>query len=109
MDHLLYRTWWTYPPRNRSWIEVPYHAFNPFEGAVWLIFSGLVLCRFLKHRHSTIELVYALAFSTFGLTDFREAYSLQSWLIWLKAANLGVLLWLRSRVVREYYPESKLY
>jgi hypothetical protein len=76
---------------------------------VWVILSGLVLRRFLGNRRSTIEVVYALAFFTFGLTDFREAYALQSWLIWLKAANLLALLWLRSRVITRYYRESKLY
>jgi hypothetical protein len=108
-DYLLFRTWWAYPPAKPSWYEVPYHAFNLFEGAVWVIFSGLVLIRFLRRRNSTVEVVYAAAFFAFGLTDFREAYTLQSWLIWLKAANLLVLLWLRALVIRRYYPGSKLY
>jgi hypothetical protein len=108
-DDLLFRTWWTYQSGNPSWFEIPYHAFNLFEGAVWVILSALVLRRFLKCRHSRVEVVYALAFFTFGLTDFREAYALQSWLIWLKAANLLVLLWLRALVLRRYYKDSKLY
>jgi hypothetical protein len=69
----------------------------------------LVLRRSLKNHRSAIEAVYALAFLTFGLTDFREAYALQSWLIWLKGANLLALLWLRSRVIARYDPGSKLY
>jgi hypothetical protein len=109
IDYLLFRTWWTYRPANPFWFETPYHAFNLFEGAVWIILSSLVLSRFLCFRHSTVEVVYAAAFFTFGLTDFREAYALQSWLIWLKAANLFVLLWLRALVIRRYYPGSKLY
>ena len=36
-DYLLFRTWWTYRPANRSWFEIPYHAFNLFEGVVWVI------------------------------------------------------------------------
>lgn len=108
-DYLLFRTWWTYRPGSSAWFEVPYHAFNLFEGAVWVILSGLVLRRFYRERHSAIEVVYGLAFCTFGLTDFREAYALQSWLIWVKAVNLIVLLWLRSRVIKRYYRESKLY
>ncbi len=108
-DYLLLRTWWTYPARNPSWLEIPYHAFNLFEGTVWVILSGLVLRRYLTHRHSPVEIAYALAFFTFGLTDFREAYVLQSWLIWLKAGNLVVLLWLRSLVIKRYYRDSKLY
>ena len=76
---------------------------------MWVVLSGLVLRRFVKYRHSRVEVVYALAFFTFGLTDFREAYALQSWLIWLKAANLLALLWLRALVIKRDYSESKLY
>jgi hypothetical protein len=108
-DDFLFRTWWTYRSGNPAWFEILYHAFNLFEGAVWVTLSGLVLRRFLRCRHSTVEVVYALAFFTFGLTDFREAYALESWLIWLKAANLAVLFWLRSIVISSYYRESRLY
>jgi hypothetical protein len=108
-DYLVFRTWWTYRSGNTPWVEIPYPTFNLFEGTVWVVLSGLVLRRFLKYRHSPVEVVYALAFFTFGLTDFREAYALQSWLFWLKAANLLALLWLRALIMRRYYPESKLY
>jgi len=106
---LFLRTWWTYQPASSDWIETPYHAFNLFEGTVWVLIAALVLARFLRLRHSSVEVVYALAFLTFGLSDFREAYSLTSWLIWLKAANLALLLWLRSLVITRYYPRNKLY
>ncbi len=46
-DYLIFRTWWSYPPGNRSWFESPYHAFNLFEGTVWVFLAGLVLRRFL--------------------------------------------------------------
>jgi len=108
-DYLVFRTWWTYRSADTPWVEAPYHAFNLFEGTVWFVLSGLVFRRFLIHRHSPVEVAYALAFFTFGLTDFREAYALQSWLIWIKAANLLVLFWLRALVIGRYYPESKLY
>jgi hypothetical protein len=108
-DYQVFRTWWAYRSDNPTWADVPYHAFNLFEGTVWVILSGLVLSRFLRHRHSKIEILYALAFFTFGLTDFREAYSLQSWLLWIKGINLVALLWLRAVVIRRYYPQSKLY
>jgi len=63
----------------------------------------------MKHRRSRLEWWYALAFFTFGLTDFREAYALSSWLIWAKLANLILLLWLRATVIRRFYPTSKLF
>jgi hypothetical protein len=66
-DFLVYRTWWAYGP-DPSWVEVALHAFNLLEGSVWLVLSGLVLRRFFRHRHSPIEVMYALAFFTFGLT-----------------------------------------
>ena len=65
--------------------------------------------RYAKRRHSVLELAYALAFFTFGLTDFQEAQALTSWLIWLKLLNLIVLLRLRAVVIKRYYPLCKLY
>jgi hypothetical protein len=108
-DLLVFRSWWTYRSGNPDWFEIPYHFFNLFEGVVWVTLSILVLGRFLKRPKSAIEVVYALAFFVFGLTDFREAYSLESWLIWVKAINLLVLIRLRSIVIKRYYPTSKLY
>jgi hypothetical protein len=108
-DVLFFRTWWAYGDGNPSWIEAVLHGFNLFEGAMWVLLSGLVLRRFLKHRHSALEVAYATAFFTFGLTDFREAHTLQSWLIWLKVANLAILLWLRATIIGRYYPSNKLY
>lgn len=102
-------TWWTYDPRDRSLHSLFYRSFNMLECAAWLVFGLLVLVRFLRQRRSRIELIYAAAFIAFGLTDLREAYSLQSWLLWLKLVNLVVLLWLRGIVMRRFYPESKLY
>lgn len=44
---------------------------------------------------------------TFALTDLREAYALQAWLIAFKALNLAALVWLRSRL-RPLYPGQPL-
>jgi len=108
-DILWFRVWWSYPQPTDPWFSIPYHLFNLFEGVCWVCFAGLVLRRYLKFRHSRIEIVYSLAFFSFGLTDFREAYVLESWLVWIKLANLIALVVLRSIVMRRYYPESKLF
>ena len=108
VEILFRRTWWTYGARgNDPWFEVPYHAFNLFEGAAWVVFAGLVGRRYLRHRRSPLEVAYALAFAAFGLTDFIEAYALSSWLVWIKLANLVALAQLRSVVVRRCYPASR--
>ncbi len=109
LEYLVFRTWWTYGSGNPDWFEIPYHFFNLLEGTIWVILSGLVLARYIRYRHSIIEVIYSAAFFTFGLTDFREAYALQSWLIWLKLANLLLLVKLRLTVIRRYYPTSKLF
>ncbi len=106
---LVFRTWWTYRSGNPDWFEIPYHFFNLFEGMIWVILSIQVLVRYIRHRCSAVEIVYAGAFFAFGLTDFREAFSLESWLIWIKAANLLALIRLRSIVIKRHYPASKLY
>ena len=109
LDLLWSRTWWRYRPGDLSEFSAPLHFFNLFEGTVWVVFSALVLVRRRRSGRSSLELWYALAFFTFGLTDFREAYALTSWLIWVKIVNLIVLARLRAVVIRKFYPTSKLY
>jgi hypothetical protein len=102
-------TWWRYRPGDPSAFSLPYHVFNLFEGGAWVLFSILVLIRCVRKSRSRLELGYALAFFTFGLTDFREAYVLSSWLVWVKLVNLIWLAWLRNQVIRRFYPENRLY
>jgi hypothetical protein len=109
LDLLWTRTWWRYRAGDPFEFSVPLHFFNLFEGTVWVVFSALVLIRRRNGGRSALELWYALAFFTFGLTDFREAYALTSWLIWVKLANLIVLARLRAAVIRRFYPTNKLY
>jgi hypothetical protein len=109
LDLLFTSTWWRYDPEDRSLFSVSYRTFNFVEGAVWIAFGVLVLLRFRKHRRSRLELWYAAAFVLFGLTDFREAQAMQSWLLWTKLAVLIVLLVLRKTVMRRYHPESRVY
>lgn len=77
-DLLWFHTWWRYSSGGDPWFSLPYHSFNLFEGSCWTVLAVLVLRRYLHHRHSTLEVWYSLAFLSFGLTDFREAYALQS-------------------------------
>lgn len=109
VDVLLLRTWWSYDPRNGSLHSVLYRNFNLVEGTAWCVFATLVMRRYLHHRRSPLEVWYALAFLLFGMTDFREAWALQSWLLWIKLANLIALCRLRRIVIRKYYPESNTY
>jgi hypothetical protein len=106
---LFLHRWWRYNARETPWVSIPYHAFNLFEAAVWFLFAGLVFRRYLSTRASTLEVWYALAFATFGLTYIREAYALDSWLIWLKLVNLVVLLRLRAQVIARIYPGRALF
>lgn len=109
IDILFMRTWWRFDQRDGSFFSIVYPAFNLVEGIAWLAMAGLVFARYRRHRHSRLEIWYALAFVAFGLSDFREAWAQQSWLLWFKLANLIGLLWLRAVVRRRYYPASKLY
>ena len=109
IDLLFCRTWWTYRPLSGNLFSEIYHFGNLLEGCAWLTLAALVLARAVRHQRRTIEIWYGLAFLTFALTDFREAWSLQSWLIWLKAINLMALLWLRHRVIKTVYPAARLF
>lgn len=107
-DILFTRAWWQYQP-GQDWYAQPYHWLNLIEGCAWLAFGVLVLVRYLRHRHSVLELWYCLAFVTFGLSDFREAYVLQTWLILFKGVNLVALVYLRWIILRRYYPASRTF
>ena len=107
LDFLVTHTWWRYNAADS--LHQIYHFFNLGEAVVWLVFGCLVLARFNRHRKSWLEVTYAFAFLLFGLTDLREAFVLQSWLILVKGMNLVALLWLRWIVIRRSYPTSKLY
>jgi hypothetical protein len=109
VDILWTHTWWSFARDGDNPLSIAYHSFNLIEGAAWMIFCGLVLSRRARLRISILELWYALAFFAFGLSDFREAYYQQSWLIWFKAVNLAALIWLRHAVIKRLYPDSKLY
>jgi hypothetical protein len=104
----LFDVWWTYHP-SADWLHHLYSWFNVIEGCFWLLFAALVLGRYLKHRHSPVEVAYAAAFATFGLSDFRESYVLETWLVAFKALNLGTLLYLRWHVIRRYYPQCRTF
>jgi hypothetical protein len=108
-DLLWYRSWWKYANAGDPWFSIPYHAFNLFEGVCWVVIGALVFRRYLAFRRSSLEIVYALAFLSFGLTDFREAYVLQSWLVWVKLANLIALICLRAAAIKRWYPGTKLF
>jgi hypothetical protein len=104
---LITHTWWQFKPADP--LHQAYHWLNLVEGTIWLIFASLVADRFARNRRSWLEIPYAVAFVTFGLSDFREAYRLESWLLLFKGANLVLLLWLRREVIRRCYPTSKVY
>ena len=106
-DLLVTHVWWRYGGAG-GW-SAAYHWFNLVEALVWFVFGGFVLARFLRQRRSAFELIYALAFVTFGLSDLREAWQLESWLLLAKGVNLGLLLALRRHILRRYYPQSKVY
>ena len=103
------RSWWTYDVKKPLGFSACYHWFNILEGLVWLVFSALVLLRFLRHRQSRIELCYCALFAAFGVSDFVEAWQQSSWLIWLKLFNLYGLVRTREHVMRRLYPEARVY
>ncbi len=109
LTKLLLGSWWTYRGGVEPWFDVPYHAFNLLEGSAWVVLAALVLRRYLRFCRSRMELGYAVAFFTFGLTDFWEAYAIGLGLVCIKLANLVLLLRLRFLVIHRYYPGSRWY
>ena len=108
-QELLANPWWTYDPATSGPWGLAYRWFNFAEGGVWCAFALLVLRRCRRERKSWIELWYAVAFLTFGLSDLREAYVISLPLVALKGLNLVILLTLRQHVMRRWYPQSRVY
>ena len=106
---LLARSWWRYAAGEPSPFSTGYHWLNVAEGIAWCVIAGLVLRRYFKERKSSLEIAYAAAFLTFGLSDFVEAHLLTTWLILAKGANLIALFLLRRIILRRYYPQSKTF
>jgi hypothetical protein len=109
LRQLLMRSWWRYAATESSTFSASYHWFNLAEGIAWCVIAALVLCRYFKERKSSLEVAYATAFLTFGLSDFVEAWRLTTWLILAKGANLMALFLLRRIILRRHYPESKTF
>lgn len=109
---LWFETWWTWSrPETEPylWSEIAGHYFNYVEALAWFLFAGFVFFRWLRHRHSFVEILYALGFVTFGISDWIESERLTSWLLWWKGANLGMLLWLRHTIKSKWYPTAKIF
>jgi len=109
VETLFTQTWWSWNPEDDQWFSVLYHGFNILEGVAWVCFAALVFRRYLRHRKSSIEIAYSIAFLAFAATDFREAWEQSSWLILLKLLNLIAFLWPRRIVIRRCYPRATLY
>ncbi|HEY4262072.1 MAG TPA: hypothetical protein VGM98_18020 [Schlesneria sp.] len=109
---LFWKTWrsWSQPgDEPHTWIDIACREFNFVEAGSWFVFALLVLARWYRQRHSSLELWYSLAFVLFGISDLIEAWVLTSWLLWWKVINLVALFLLRRHVMRKFYPDAKLF
>ena len=111
-DWLWAETWWSWNRTTnlpRTFQDIACHYFNLFEATVWFVFAVLVARRWWVYRRSSLEVAYAIAFVLFGLSDLVEAWNLTSRLLWWKLINLIVLFRLRNRVLKQHYPDQRLY
>lgn len=97
-----------YQPQGTVWDNWAYW-FNLTEAAAWFVIAGLVVVRWARFRRSFEELFYAGLFAMFGLTDVREAFVLETWLLWVKALNFAAIVWLRQRLLKTHYPGWRTY
>lgn len=81
LDWITYTLW--QPRPGMGWALEIYRAFNFVEALAWFVFAAL------------------------GLSDVREVFVLQPWLIPAKGGILTVLPALRSIVIRRQYRASR--
>ncbi len=93
---------WTFRPDDT--VSVLYAWFNVLEGLAWMVIAGYVMVRFVRLRRSWWEVAYAGLFVLFGLSDWRESYVVQPWLILAKGVVLAGILLLRRYLIRRHYP-----
>ncbi len=98
--------WWTFDQQVASFWGHLYRGFNIFEGIVWVVFALVVFWRYLRRGQSFWEIVYAIAFLLFGLTDFREASTISAPLVLVKGIILILLLRLRHFVIKNCYTNA---
>jgi hypothetical protein len=95
-------------PDAGSWGYV-YHGyvgFNAFEAAAWFAICLFVLQRFARKRRTRYEILYALSFFVFGLSDIMEIYRTTLGLLTVKGIILMSILACR-KVVLGFYPQAK--
>jgi len=83
-------------------------CFNALEAAAWFAIGAWVFARYLRNRKSPLEILYAVLFVAFGLTDIREIASLPVWLLLLKAIILAAIVAIRGNLKRHHYPTLRL-
>jgi hypothetical protein len=105
---LLTKIWWTYDPTESGFSQA-YHWLNLLEAVAWCLIAAWIVGRYARRRRSPLELAYAASFLTFAWSDFREAETLDTWLILFKGVNLVVILSLRRAVLRRFYPETRAF
>lgn len=98
--------WWTFQPESASVWSYLYRGFNITEGFFWIGFAIVVMLRFFRNRKSNLEVLYAIVFFIFGLTDFVEAYEMSAPLLLAKAVIVVALFTLRSFVHQKFYPTA---
>ena len=91
-----------------GFIPVFYYRFNLVEAIAWFTIGGYVFIRFMRNRKSFYEIVYAVLFILFGITDIRELRNLPVWLLALKAIILSGLLIVRFYLKRNHYENLKV-
>jgi len=85
-----------------------HYWFNLIEGIAWFTIGGYVFIRFVRNRKSPYEIIYAILFFLFGMTDFREMRNLPVWLLALKAIILVSLLSARFNLKKNHYGNLKI-
>lgn len=109
VQEVVFQVWWSWESVDASVFSRCYHWFNLSEALAWTVFAALVLQRYLVHRRSRMELVYAGLFTLFAASDVCEAWQHSTWLLILKGVILLLLWQMRRYVMRVYYPEDRIF
>ncbi|MCC6126520.1 MAG: hypothetical protein IT426_16290 [Pirellulales bacterium] len=95
-------------PDQKSWgiVYSCYVGFNAFEACAWFCFGLFVAGRFFARRKTWYEILYALSFLAFGISDLMEIHRTTVGLLLTKGIILASILACR-KVVLQFYPQWK--
>ena len=86
---------------------MPYMVFNCIEALCWFYISISIIFRYLRHKKTKMEILYAISFFAFALSDVIETSGITLLLLLFKGVCILAIVGFRNNIRLMY--NSKVY